>query len=726
MARRTIFSVRKLMRRWDAIRAGWPALLIPFIGSLFIVSTGQGQEALYAMTQLSRSLPAVAALILCGIVIHARFVAAVNVHYPFSGDAVYSQDALPWAAFFAGAAMPLVFGAWFAVRTSEGVSPPIGLGLCLAAAIVLVCWHLVARRRLLRVVQTHTSRFLVFGLVWRITEAVLLAALLAAALALWVAPQIASAAGPVAVFAVGMTVWAAVANFALARLARMEWMPSPLLTAVAFLVVVGICSALLREVHYPVATIGCSGEPACSASALPDAVTYAREWLLAHGASKRQPIEAIVVTSNGGGIRAALQTATVLSELDEMSAGQFFNDTYALSGVSGGAVGLATYIAERGYLARTRNPSHEVEDVEEDLKSDHFSPMLAGLILRDIPDLFLPFSILRGSRTGLLPDRAALFEESLGTGWPGGNEMNVGLIRAVRDTAPGRVGPVVLFNTTSANSGTVETASNVFFPERSGAPKLCNVLERLGSDRTLTLATAAHVAGRFPLFDAPGELKIPTDANGVKGCWLRPGTLMDYVDGGYLDNTGARAALAAVQALEIAVSDLRKGSYPLLKVHLVVIHIYASSGNAYDPKSIEAAGDGARTLDDIEVPIQAVGAVRSELGLAPLRDLCLELAKDDDFDGTSLCGSIGTKQSRSNEKDFSVVTVFAKRGLPWINAALYESDDSAQASYVPLGWMLGPSACYVQRQSETLARTIGNWLGFGRNVPDRPCRREED
>lgn len=713
-------SLQDIGRRWDAIRAGWPTLLIPFFASVLVALTGQGQEVLYAMTLWPFYWFALLAFVLTGLILHLRFIAAIDEHYPFSAHALYSTAPVPWAALFAGCSMPATFSLFYLLQAMRlgprglgleaGWSPGIGFFVCLTAIAVLALWHVLASRWLLRPVQTHASRFLIWDRRLRRGEWALVVALFIFALAIWWFPRLASDLGPVPVFAVSMTVWSIVLNLVVWFVARRDWMPSPVLAGLAIIILLAFLVPMLGRRHYAVATIPCAREAVCGTTARASAVEHARAWI-AQRSSGADPVTAIVVIADGGGIRAALETAAVLAELDQSTGGRFYDHVYALSGVSGGAIGIATYLAARASRVASRNWSRMPSDVERELEADHFSPLLAGLLLRDIPDLLVPLSLFER-----VPDRARLFEQSLSENWKGGRFMAAPFGAAVDAASGGSaiVPPAVELDTTLANAGTVETVSNVEFSGYEGIESLCNVLDQLPKGETLSLATAAHLSARFPVTNPPGKIVVPPAAVAHGVCAHAEGTRLAYVDGAYADNTGAEAATHAVDALGVAARSLSDRH-----VRVVVIHIFATASDPESKEEIQRAGEADRVLDDLRVPIQAIGLVQYELGLAPLKQLCGRVVAinagsgADAAQGDALCGGIGAAQSAGAGGAVALVgRLWQPRAcLSWLNAALYVSPLSNHRDYVPLGWMLGPSKDYVAESSRDVARAIAGYLG---------------
>jgi hypothetical protein len=721
--------IQDLGRRWDGIRAGWPILLVPFVASLLVTLTGQGREVLYAM--LRQPLWPFTAFILCGLLLHVRFVNAINEHYPFSADAIHSTRPIPLPALFAAASMPMVFGLfylWHAVnlRHPGNFQSHVLEGFlgCTLVVLLLALWHFgLASRWLVRVFQTHLSRFVVWSSWVQFAQRGLLTALFLASIVIWWFPALASEVGPVTVFALAMAIWAVVANLAVVAIARRESLPPPALAALGLIAALVFFAWLFGDVRYPVDEVVC--DPHSSCAPLP-AEKAAEAWL--HSRAGENPTNAIVVIADGGGIRQALETATVLAELDERTKGRFFRHVYALSGVSGGALGIATWLAARAEYLPAQNWRAVSDDVAQTLKSDHFSPLLAGLLFHDIPLMFVPTVHLPWLPAGLLPNRGELFEASLREGWAGGGELNRPFGQAIADASRDTPSPpVVLFNTTLANLGRIATVSNVRFSD--SATPLCNVLDEIGTKETVKLVTAAHISARFPITNPPAEIEVEKAGRRNDPCGFDADTRLAFVDGAYADNTGADAALNAIDALNAAAKRLGHR-----RLQIVVLHVYASTTNPEDRKEIKQAGESDRALDDLLIPVRAEGLVQYELGLAPLEVLCAETVRinsgtpEGTPEGIEKCDNIGLSQSRlSNDIRTPVNGLWdcASR-LMWLNAALDISQDAAKEDYVPLGWMLGPGAEHVTKASERIAndatRFITPLISDANSAPPQTCR----
>ncbi len=133
----------------------------------------------------------------------------------------------------------------------------------------------------------------------------------------------------------------------------------------------------------------------------------------------------VVVAAEGGGVRAAAWTALVLSKIDQHlrgaeSAENFSDQLVAISGVSGGSLGGALYLAA---LQRSKDEPWRL--ARKFFKTDLLTPLLANTLFVDTPQRFLPVTI--GNRW--VPDRGATFERTIERAWADaahlGHEQNV-------------------------------------------------------------------------------------------------------------------------------------------------------------------------------------------------------------------------------------------------------------------------------------------------------------
>jgi hypothetical protein len=255
--------------------------------------------------------------------------------------------------------------------------------------------------------------------------------------------------------------------------------------------------------------------------------------------SLRSEGELFAVAASGGGLRAAYWTAAVLAELDDASCGRFGRRTFVLSGVSGGALGSAVFVAllaERGREircdadGRTAAALRLSPRVRQMLGADFLSPPLASMLFPDAVQRFVPFAYL--SR-----DRAWALETTWEKQWRagrGGDHFAAPFI-ALYDGAPWL--PSLVLNSTTVEDGKRIVASNLRFAPVDGFDLFYGM-----PTADMSLATAVHNSARFTYVSPAGSL--------YKGGSL----FARLVDGGYFENSGAatlREVLAALPTTEV-------------------------------------------------------------------------------------------------------------------------------------------------------------------------------
>jgi hypothetical protein len=347
-------------------------------------------------------------------------------------------------------------------------------------------------------------------------------------------------------------------------------------------------------------------------------------------APARGAVPLILVATTGGGIRAAYWTDLVLDCAFEVAAGQpcprgthdrsfaRSNRLFAMSGISGGSLGLASYAA---YLGEKKGRLPETNWVERSLDGDSLSASGAWWLLVEIPRVFLQFR----SPT----DRAGVLERGWERNWPGG-ELSRGLFALWRDHPQA---PLLLLNGTSVEDGcrfetsvldgNVETAggqasgcrSSEPFDDslpadptqppplkrtqidaRSVLPATRDLVDLLCHDRVdVSLSTAALLSARFPFVNPSGRIERRCDTPGSR----RP--IAYVVDGGYLDTSGASPLVEAMGKLEPMI-DRWNEAHPARCIVPVMIQI----DNGFD----SAASRPPRRPAELTVPLKTILATR--------------------------------------------------------------------------------------------------------------------
>jgi hypothetical protein len=335
-----------------------------------------------------------------------------------------------------------------------------------------------------------------------------------------------------------------------------------------------------------------------------------KAWLEARGdkaAYQGRPYPVFIVATQGGGIYAASAAASFLASLeDDRSA--FAQHVFAISGVSGGAVGASVFNAVykaptgQGTVPRGCRGLGRPTLLEQSrciIEADHLSPVVALIapdLLRKLP--FLNLWESRFNRSSVLERSfACSFDSEVGSpksGWLNrcgpANGADGLRIDYQRHWAPSDPSPAVVLNATWSETGfRVAFAPFPLQTLGDGTLYAFSDLPLKSSTASRSLIEAAFVSARFP---------------GIVPAW-RPGRddraegEFNFVDGGYVDNSGATTALDIYKMIE------RMTERASVDLRLVLL---TDARTDFDSKKIEGGG-GA----DIVAPAAALLNVRSQL-----------------------------------------------------------------------------------------------------------------
>ncbi len=294
--------------------------------------------------------------------------------------------------------------------------------------------------------------------------------------------------------------------------------------------------------------------------------------------SSDETVPLVMVSTAGGGLRAAYWTATVLGALQD-TCPQFRQRTFSISGVSGGSVGAAVFTARAGLLSNNEiaNCTDEVKIGKVStfstrvLSEDFLGPTVAALMFPDLMQRFLPVPLLRGRGKVLADAWALAWERTCGSD-SACKQADAQLFDAPFLSFGPRAGsdnwrPALFLNATHQESGKrfisghLKVTRDVFFDAFDSH----NILQR-----DVTLKTAALNSARFTYVSPPGLLKDPNEKK-----------LGHVLDGGYFENNGA------VTSAEL-----------LLKV----LEVLDGQGRKVQPIIIQITSDPGLDADDYPVP----------------------------------------------------------------------------------------------------------------------------
>src|SRR3989475_3793747 len=399
--------------------------------------------------------------------------------------------------------------------------------LLLAAVLLAVAWRYEdgmreALAQNSRVAVIPRALLVVFGASW------LLLALFVVS-PVWLPQGI----GTLAIVLFAWSAWLVFGNFVLTCIPRMNRAPTLLLVLIAWAVAISSCND-----NHRVREAG-AGSPVVPRE--PGLGKHFEKWIAARERARdpkrRYPV--VIVAAEGGGIRAAYWTATLLAAIQEREP-SFARHVYAISGVSGGSVGAVVFGA---LLAQVPGAGGKLCDVGGKaetslprcagrvLGEDFLSPTLAAFLFPDLVQRFLPFPVERF-------DRARALEASWEDAWKRsmGNERLAEPFDGLWKGDRAHRIPSLFLNGTWVETGKRMIASNL-----AVEPGIFNDTADVFSfiDYPIPASTAAHLSARFTYVSPAGSLRKRSEKE----------IAAHVVDGAYFENSGTATALDVLSAL---------------------------------------------------------------------------------------------------------------------------------------------------------------------------------
>jgi hypothetical protein len=212
--------------------------------------------------------------------------------------------------------------------------------------------------------------------------------------------------------------------------------------------------------------------------------------------------------------------------------------------------------------------------------------------------------------------------------------------------------PVMLFNTTSVETGRKAIISNVAIDDVS-FPGCMDVFQFTQKD--IPLKTAASISARFAYITPQATIEQRATCKSL-----------DLVDGGYADNSGLETALQVIVNIHSVITHEISSADPVyrrIQIHLLYIQ---NSGTTIDKKQSEF-------LHELLIPERALLTTRSARGL--------------------IAGMNVPKVTKA----FDATYTYREFSLPW------KSGDETTVQY-PLGWYLsGAAADSMKKQTDTIS-----------------------
>ncbi|HEX2833865.1 MAG TPA: hypothetical protein VHW00_12705 [Thermoanaerobaculia bacterium] len=323
------------------------------------------------------------------------------------------------------------------------------------------------------------------------------------------------------------------------------------------------------------------------------------------GADGKYPV--ILVATEGGGIRAAYWTAAVLTSLTD-TLPTFADHTFAISAVSGGALGATVYdallIRRNETLANLEETDYTPQAGEQYslrfrarqmLSEDSLAPTLAAMTQPDLAQRFIPAPIL--------PDRARALEGGWEHAWRStiqrrnmeDDDTFAGGFLALMKDRENHI-PSLFLNGTVVETGQRIIASNLRIDSGSYG-ELADSIDLFGAlGADVRVSTAVDNSTRFTYVSPAGTLLRASGGTGGSPLTCDPGERCEHVvDGGYFENSGSATASDLLRVI-------RRSKYAdRIRPHVIFIQFKMQT---------PAPVTSERFANEVLSPVRALLAVR--------------------------------------------------------------------------------------------------------------------
>lgn len=266
----------------------------------------------------------------------------------------------------------------------------------------------------------------------------------------------------------------------------------------------------------------------------------------------------IFINTSGGGHRSATFTMRVLQKLDSLSGGDLMNQTFLISGASGGMIG-ATYYRElykqkvEGTSVNLNSTIH-IDNISKDLLNSLFSSFVAR-------DILSPAQKFKVGNYSYIKDRGYAFEEKLNSNTQG--LLNNHLSDYIEDEKEARI-PLIFFNSVITRDSrkmliSTQPVSFMMRPldDSSSVPFAGpDVIDfaaffKNQDPYNLRMLTALRMNATFPIV--------------LPNVWLPSNPVIDVMDAGLRDNYGQETTLRFLSVFEDWIAE-NTGGVLLLQI----------------------------------------------------------------------------------------------------------------------------------------------------------------
>ncbi|NVK63255.1 MAG: hypothetical protein HWE22_01660 [Flavobacteriales bacterium] len=242
---------------------------------------------------------------------------------------------------------------------------------------------------------------------------------------------------------------------------------------------------------------------------------------------QEMPDTVFFISSHGGGLKANTWTLMVLNKLQEMSNNKLMNQTVAMSGASGGSLGLALFGSIYGEFG---NSPRKMNNVISTVRNDNYASVDISLLFGlDLARIFYPFNQLSSSSDRSYFGMKKYQENMKAKGTLSLQDLTYRKYWETLSTE-NRPLPALIMNTAATNGRrgifcSINTpAFDSIFPY---AQNLSDLTMENGKDGSISFLQAVSTTNRFPIFSPVAKIKGSghfidagaIDNSGILGCW---------------------------------------------------------------------------------------------------------------------------------------------------------------------------------------------------------------
>ncbi|MFK4658492.1 hypothetical protein ABIF97_008426 [Bradyrhizobium japonicum] len=310
-----------------------------------------------------------------------------------------------------------------------------------------------------------------------------------------------------------------------------------------------------------------------------------------------------VVAAEGGGIYAAYHAGMFLAAIQDQYP-EFAQHTFAISAVSGGALGASIFsslVKARTRVDAARAPQNWYWDnAQSFLQKDFLSDLISATLFLDAPARILPCWNLLCPGASL--NRARALERSIENAWPAAaqdrkypNPFKSGILGS---WDPKSVAPALLLNSTEVETGERVVVAPMSL-QSSQTPGLYSLSDR-NPTLDIPLSTGVGLSASFP-FVSPAGWYAATAPTGER---IRT-EKRRLVDGGYSDNSGIATALDIIARLQACPATRPVDCKPKARFILLAL---------VSPPADDGFDNSTYSFGELATPLRALDSIRSERG----------------------------------------------------------------------------------------------------------------